>query len=77
MDSTESIKYFAVVYCYDNTIHLWPGDSQEECLNKLKELYKNDDIRERMKATTVIKRDMSNFKEGMIFGNPKSLNIVK
>ena len=70
-------KYFAVIYCKDGTIHLCPGDSQEECLNKLKKVSGYNKVKERMSATTVIKRDMSNFKEGRIFGCPKSLNIVK
>lgn len=68
------ITYFAVVYSPDGTIHLWPGENQEQCLNKLKEVYA--DAPDRVQATTVIKRDMDNFKDGMIFGNPKSLNVV-
>ena len=70
-------KYYAVVYCKDGTIHLWPGDDQEACLCKLKKLKKNPRVDERMQATTVIKRDLDNFKDGMIFGSPKSLNVVK
>ena len=72
----KKINYFAVVYCYDETIHLWKGDSQEECLEKLRKMMQTPKIAERMKATTVIKRDMSNFVEDMIFGCPKSLNVV-
>lgn len=70
-------KYFAVIYCKDNTIHLWPGDTQEDCLEKLKTLAEDPRVRDRMKSTTVIKRDMDNFKDGLIFGNPKSLNVVR
>lgn len=70
------IKYFAVIYSKDGTIHLWPGDSQEECLNTLRDIRDNPIWGDRLASTTVIKRDMSNFKEGLIFGNPKSLNVM-
>lgn len=70
-------RYYAVVYCKDGTIHLWPGDSQEECLGALNELKENPKILKRMMSTTVIKRDMDNFKDGLIFGSPKSLNVIK
>lgn len=69
-------QYFAVVYCHDGTMHLWPGESKEDCFRKLKEMKDNSKICSRMKATTIIKRDMSNFKEGFIFGNPKSLDVM-
>ncbi len=72
----KKIKYFAVVYCYDGTIHLWPGNTQEECLEKLREMKDHMDVFERMESTTVIKRDMSNFKDNKIFGCPKSLNVM-
>ena len=70
-------KYFAVVYCHDETIHLWPGESKEQCLEALSKLKSDPDISRRMKATTVIKRDMENFKDGFIFGNPKCLNVME
>lgn len=71
------IKYFGVFYSKDNTIHLFPGDTQEECLDKLDYLINSDPrVKERCLATTVVKRDMDNFKEGFIFGNPKSLNVM-
>lgn len=69
-------QYYAVVYCHDGTIHLWPGESQGACLEKLRKLRGNDKVRERMRSTTVIKRDMGNFRDGMIFGSPKSLNVM-
>ena len=72
----ETSKYFAVFYSTDGTIHLWPGDNQEVCLEKLKDMSIEEGIIDRLKATTVIKRDMSKFKDGMIFGCPKSLNIA-
>ncbi len=71
------IKYFAVVYCTDGTIHLEPKDTQKECLEKLKKMSEDPRVRKRMACTTVIKREMNNFKEGRIFGNPKSLNVIK
>lgn len=70
-------QYFAVVYCHDGTMHLWPGESKEDCMNKLIEMKENSKIKARMKATTIIKRDMTNFTEGFIFGNPKSLNVME
>jgi len=74
-------KYFGVIYLKDNklgmTYHLFQKDTQEECLLLLKELAQTSEYAPRMIATTVIKRDMDNFKENMIFGNPKSLNVVK
>lgn len=80
MAEEKKIQYFAVVYTNDawgNTIHLWPGDSQEDCLNKLREMKEDPRILERMEATTVIKRDMSNFKDNKIFGCPKSLDVMQ
>lgn len=71
-------KYYGVFYSKDKTIHLFPGDTKEECLDRLDYLVNSDPrVAERALATTVIKRDMDNFKEGFIFGNPKSLNVVK
>lgn len=70
-------QYFAVVYCKDGTWHGWPGESKEDCMSKLESMRDNPKVLERIKATTIIKRDMSNFKEGMIFGCPKSLNVIK
>ena len=73
-------QYFAVVYCtedYKSSIHLLPGVDQQDCLNKLKQLKDDPKTCKRIKATTVIKRDMSNFKDGLIFGCPKSLNVME
>lgn len=72
------VKYFGVVYCRDGTIHLTkPQDTQQECLDKLRSWIKDPKCYERVESTTVIKREMDNFKGGFIFGNPKSLNVVK
>lgn len=76
----ENVQYFAVVYCteeYKNSVHLLPCESKEACLEKLRKMREDPETRKRMKATTVIKRDMSNFKEGMIFGCPKSLDVLR
>ncbi len=70
-------QYYAVVYCKDGTIHLWPGDDQSDCVTKLREMAEDPKIRPRMSSTTVIKRDMDNFKDGQIFGCPKTYNVVK
>lgn len=77
MEKTPNIKYFAVIYCHDGTIHLAPGDTQAECLERLAHMTASSKVLARMKATTVIKRDMSNFKDDMIFGNPKSLDVLQ
>lgn len=69
-------QYFAVVYCNDGTMHLWPGESKEDCFTKLKKMKESPKIYSRMKATTIIKRNMDNFEDGFIFGSPKSLNIM-
>ena len=70
-------QYYAVVYCKDKTIHLWPGEDQQDCVAKLMEMAEDPKIRPRMASTTVIKRDMDNFKDGQIFGCPKTYNVVK
>lgn len=61
-------KYYLVIYCKDKTIHLWPGDSKQNCLEKLAGMLKMPDIIRRYENSTIIKRDMSNFKDGLIFG---------
>ena len=77
MGKTSNIKYFGVVYCNDGTIHLIPGDTQEQCLERLAMMTNSPRTLQRMESTTVIKRDMSNFKEGKIFGCPKSLDVIQ
>ncbi len=79
-EEKEEIKYFAVVYCtkkYGYSIHLLPGKDKEDCLNNLRKMKENPKTRERMLATTVIKRNMVNFKDGFIFGCPKSLDVLR
>lgn len=61
-------KYYLVIYCKDKTIHLWPGDSKQECLEKLANMLTEPSIIKRYENSTIIKRDMSNFKDGLIFG---------
>lgn len=72
------IKYFGVVYCKDGTIHLTPlQDTQQDCLDTLRFWLEDPRCYERVEATTVIKREMDNFKNGKIFGNPKSLDVMQ
>lgn len=79
MENTNE-QYFAVVYQtaeYKNAICLMPRDSKEECLEELRKLRDDPRSHDRIRATTVIKRDMNNFKEGLIFGCPKSLDVMQ
>lgn len=61
-------KYYLVIYCKDKTIHLWPGDSKQDCLEKLADMLTTPNVVKRYENSTIIKRDMSNFKDGLIFG---------
>ena len=73
-------QYFGVIYQtpeYKGAICLLPRDSKEACLDALRELRDDPRTHDRIVATTVIKRDMSNFKNGMIFGCPKSLDVMQ
>ena len=66
--SEKDSKYYLVIYCKDKTIHLWPGDSKQDCLEKLAGMFVTPEVVERYENATIIKRDMSNFKDGLIFG---------
>ena len=67
--------YFAVIYCKDGTIHLWPNSEKEACEEKLYNLLKDKRVYDRTERTTIIKRDI---KEGdYVFGSPNSLNVVE
>lgn len=75
----DDIQYFAVVYCtaaYKNSIHLLPCKDKEDALKKLREMKDDPKVNKRIKATTIIKRDMSNFKDGLLFGCPKVFNVM-
>lgn len=69
-------QYYAVVYCKDGTIHLWPGKSKEDCMEKLTDMKHTEGVSERMESTTVINRDLENCKDGYIFGHPKCLDVM-
>jgi len=72
-------KYFAVLYQkeeYKLAMSLLPCDTQEEALEKLRKLRDDPKVGPRLRATTVIKRNMDNFKDFFIFGCPKSLNVL-
>lgn len=75
MASETDPKYYLVIYCKDKTIHLWPGDSKQDCLEKLADMMTNQKVMERYENSTIIKRDMSNFKDGLIFG--KRLDVER
>lgn len=64
----KDLQYFLVIYCKDKTIHLWPGDSKQDCLMKLADMLTTPNVIKRYESSTIIKRDMSNFKDGLIFG---------
>ncbi len=69
-------QYYAVVYCKDGTIHLLPADSKEEAVDRLKQFKESEKISERMEHTTIMKRNMDNFKDGLIFGCPKCFDVA-
>ena len=75
MASETDPKYYLVIYCKDKTIHLWPGDLKQDCLEKLADMMTNQKVMERYENSTIIKRDMSNFKDGLIFG--KRLDVER
>lgn len=66
------IKYYAIVYCYDGTIHLWSATTKEECSTKLLSLLQDKRIYDRVERTTIIKRDLKN---PYVFGSPTSLDM--
>lgn len=66
--SEKDSKYYLVIYCKDKTIHLWPSDSKQDCLEKLADMLVTESVVKRYGSSTIIKRDMSNFKDGLIFG---------
>lgn len=73
-------QYFAVVYHtgeYKNAIALLPRESKEKCLDALRELRDDPKTHDRIRATTIIKRNMANFKDDLIFGYAKSLDVMQ
>lgn len=72
------VKYFGVVYLKNGAVYITkPRDTQQECLDKMKSWVEEPACREEVAATTVIKREMDNFKDGKIFGTPKSLDVMQ
>ena len=61
----KAMKFYLVVYLKDGTIHLWPGDSKEECLETKAKLYKTK-WKPRIKTCRFIKRNLNNCKDGYI-----------
>ncbi len=74
---TEGEKYFAVVYLKNRNIDLRMADSRDDALSILRELLERPGVKDKVAATTVIKRDMSKSTDGYIFGHPTSLNLAK
>lgn len=70
-------QYFAVIYRVNGVIELKPFESKERCMKELEKITSNETLIDLVKATTIIKRDMDNFKDGFIFGCPKSTNVIK
>ena len=59
------MKFYLVVYLKDGTIHLWPGDTKEECLETKSKLLKTE-WKPRIKTFRFIKRNLNNCKDGYI-----------
>ena len=71
-----NIKYFAVIYLKNgNTDLSKPLDTIEEAVALLKETIKGKE--DKVKATTISKRNMDLFKDDMLFGCPAKYNLVK
>lgn len=70
------IKFYLVVYCKDETIHLWPGKDKEDCRNKLIDMCKNKKLKDRILSATIIQRDVSKIKDGLIFGSKNILESI-
>lgn len=79
-EQKEQEQYFGVVYQtddYKNAILLLPRQTKEQCLEVLRKCRDNPEMQGRIRATTVIKRNMANFKNGLIFGYAKSLDVMQ
>lgn len=74
MDNNE--QYYLVIYCNDGTIHLWPAVDKEECLQKLEDMLTYEKVKKVYKDATIIKRDMSNYKDGYIFGQKEYVSRI-
>jgi hypothetical protein len=62
---TTGMKYFAVIYCFDGTVHLWPGDTKDDCKKKVDELLNHEKIKPRIRAYNIIKRNLDNYQNGL------------
>lgn len=61
----KNMKFYLVVYLKDGTIHLWPGNSKEECLETKSKLLKSK-WKSKIKTFRFIKRNLNNCKDGYI-----------
>ena len=69
--------YYAVFYSIDGTIHLWPGNSVEECEKKLIHVLQSRKCYLKCKRTTIMSRDAKGVGEdGFVFGCPESRNML-
>ena len=71
-------KYFGVIYLKNGRTDLSePKDTPEEAMEVMRDLIKRTNALEKVLATTVIEREMDNFKDGFIFGHPKSRDLLQ
>ena len=72
-------KFLAVAYLHNGETYISaPFDTREEAERFIKEkLRESPKSFNRTKATTIISRDMSNVKDGFLFGHPKSLDVMQ
>ena len=68
--------YLMVVYCHDGGIHMLPCGSKEICYTNLLKMRADPKCCERIAATTIVKRGAAAFGDGMLFGHPKSLDVM-
>ena len=76
-DKEKQELYFAVIYRKDGIIELKPFNQKDDAVDTLQKLWLDKNLLDRVKATTVIKRDMSNFTDGLMFGCPKCYNVLE
>lgn len=63
-ENEKNILYYSVIYLKDNTIHLWPGKTKEECEATNKKIIKK--YKDKIKTTKIIKRNLNNYVDGLI-----------
>jgi len=76
-DKKTKRMYYAVFYDKDGSVHMWPNESKERCLEVLYETLKCKRNHDRCARTTVITREVPNDFDYYVFGKPESLNVLK